>query len=264
MKAKVSLYVGDCLEIAQGNALNREAPFQLIMFSTPYPRTLGFKTSVQNYVDYWLVKRIGALIPLLKQDTGVMVQNIWFPRREDGFYDSRIFQIVRMYEFMGLKLIEPYIWDKKNAPPAGNHEKYDRNQWEFVFAFATSPDYTYHKFRRPYADKTIGKANSGNMRKPDLSGRLAGGHSRLHPEGAAQGNILSYSSSGDQGRPRIKDRVYPRGLAERLILQFSDPGDNVLDPFCGSGTTLLMAAQNGRYDTGIVSNKKNMKDARER
>ena len=224
-------------------------PFDLALFSTPYPSMLGWNVKVNDYLTYWLPEKLSH-ITMDMSNKSVIIQNIWFPRLKYGGYDNRIFKIPDIYSQAGWNLEETLIWDKKNAPPSGNMKRHDHNEWEFVFVFAQEPGYTYHKFRQPYAKKTVGKAATGNMRKPDLNGKLAGGHSNLHPEGAAQGNILRYSPSGDQGRPRIKGRVFPRGLAERLILQYSNPGDIVYDPFCGSGTTLIMATANGRQAVG--------------
>ena len=44
---------------------------------------------------------------------------------------------------------------------------------------------------------------------------------------------------------------YPAELAYRLIRMFSFTGDTVLDPFMGTGTTLLEAANSGRNGIGI-------------
>ena len=44
---------------------------------------------------------------------------------------------------------------------------------------------------------------------------------------------------------------YPLELAERLIRMFSFVGDTVLDPFLGTGTTTVAAANNGRNSVGI-------------
>jgi site-specific DNA-methyltransferase (adenine-specific) len=38
----------------------------------------------------------------------------------------------------------------------------------------------------------------------------------------------------------------PEELVRRLVLASSDPGDLVVDPFCGSGTTPVVAAATGR------------------
>ncbi|MDR2123762.1 MAG: site-specific DNA-methyltransferase, partial [Desulfovibrio sp.] len=42
-------------------------------------------------------------------------------------------------------------------------------------------------------------------------------------------------------------------LLERIVLASSSSGDTVLDPFCGSGTTLYVAQKLGRRWVGIDS-----------
>ena len=44
---------------------------------------------------------------------------------------------------------------------------------------------------------------------------------------------------------------FPEKLANRLIRMFSFVGDTVLDPFLGSGTTMVAAAKVGRHSIGV-------------
>ncbi len=69
--------------------------------------------------------------------------------------------------------------------------------------------------------------------------------------------------------PKAKERVgYPTQkpvlLLERIIELGTDPGDLVLDPFCGSGTTLVAAQLLGRRCIGIDSSEEAVKITQER
>jgi len=57
---------------------------------------------------------------------------------------------------------------------------------------------------------------------------------------------------------------FPATLAERLIRLFSFAGDTVLDPFCGTGSTLLAAVSTGRNSIGNEIESTYLKLARER
>jgi tRNA/tmRNA/rRNA uracil-C5-methylase (TrmA/RlmC/RlmD family) len=52
-----------------------------------------------------------------------------------------------------------------------------------------------------------------------------------------------------QGEPR--STPFPMELATRLVRMFSFTGDTVLDPFCGSGTTMIAALRTGRNSIGV-------------
>jgi len=44
---------------------------------------------------------------------------------------------------------------------------------------------------------------------------------------------------------------FPLELANRLVRMFSFVGDSILDPFCGTGTTMLAAMKAGRHSIGV-------------
>ena len=57
---------------------------------------------------------------------------------------------------------------------------------------------------------------------------------------------------------------YPLELADRLVRMFSFHGDTVLDPFVGTGTTLVAAAKAGRNSIGVEIDPTYAKMARDR
>jgi site-specific DNA-methyltransferase (adenine-specific) len=56
----------------------------------------------------------------------------------------------------------------------------------------------------------------------------------------------------------------PEYLLERIILASTEPGAVILDPFCGSGTTGVVAVRYGRNFIGIDSEETYAKIAKDR
>jgi site-specific DNA-methyltransferase (adenine-specific) len=71
---------------------------------------------------------------------------------------------------------------------------------------------------------------------------------------------IAPTSSERVGYPTQK----PLALLRRIVQLASNVGDAVLDPFCGSGTTLVAAQQLGRHWIGIDSNPQAIAIARRR
>lgn len=68
----------------------------------------------------------------------------------------------------------------------------------------------------------------------------------------------------DNSTPKVHPTQKPVPLLERLIEIFTDKGDVVIDPCCGSGSTLLAAAQMGRRAYGFEIKKEFYKAAKEK
>jgi hypothetical protein len=56
---------------------------------------------------------------------------------------------------------------------------------------------------------------------------------------------------GFNAHPRLHPNEKPASLLRKLVLLLTDEGDTIIDPFCGSGTTLRAAKDLGRKAIGI-------------
>jgi DNA modification methylase len=110
-----------------------------------------------------------------------------------------------------------------------------------ILVYAKSRDYTFNAdaVREPYSPNTIATFKSspkaGFGKVPDLErGKV--------PEDWWYFPVVARLHGERTGYPTQK----PESLLERIILASSNKGDLVADFFCGSGTTALVAARNGR------------------
>lgn len=86
----------------------------------------------------------------------------------------------------------------------------------------------------------------GGYRKPSICSRLLSIIPEdQHREWFRQIWTITGASTKDHPAP------YPTSLATRLVRMFSFVGDSVIDPFVGTGTTMLAAANTGRNSIGV-------------
>lgn len=86
---------------------------------------------------------------------------------------------------------------------------------------------------------------------------------RYHPAGSKPGDVWDILPESSQGRT-AHFAAFPPDLCRIPILATTPPGGLVLDPFCGTGTTLLVAAALGRRGLGIELSRTYAALARER
>jgi len=68
-------------------------------------------------------------------------------------------------------------------------------------------------------------------------------------------NVLRHAVNAERGaKPHPSTK--PEPLMAELVMLFTDQGDTILDPFLGSGTTLVAAKRLGRKGIGIELNEK--------
>lgn len=109
-------------------------------------------------------------------------------------------------------------------------------------------------FRKPYASRT------GFLRyEHEQAFLLAKGRPALPAD--PPGDVLDrWQYTGNRLHPTQK----PVSVLKPLIAAFSPPGGVVLDPFCGSGSTLVAAQQEERRFIGIELDENHHATARER
>lgn len=121
------------------------------------------------------------------------------------------------------------IWHKSSGIPTGEKNIVDRH--EYVLVFAKTEDFAVDQERfAAYADYKNETMNGG-----------------------AFWNINR--KAGSVGKKYIHPAIYPNELVARILNVASDAGELVLDPFLGSGTSLIAAVQNGRRFVGYEYNE---------
>lgn len=84
-----------------------------------------------------------------------------------------------------------------------------------------------------------------------------------HPEGSKPGDVWDILPEDTQKRTE-HFAPYPEDLCRLPILATCPPDGIVLDPFCGTGTTMLVAHSLGRKSIGIDISKEYLQTAEER
>lgn len=137
-------------------------------------------------------------------------------------------------------------------------------RWAIVFSDAE----TTHRWRSSLTAFGMRYVRTGAWVKPDAMPQMSGDRPSVGFEPCTITHAQGRMRWNGGGRPALwtygtvktnrPDHPCPKpeGLMRQMINQFSDLGEMILDPFVGSGTTLLAAKQLGRKAIGIEVEEK--------
>lgn len=210
------------------------------LIATDPPFGTGRRRTLQaSYEDAWesretylafLRPRLEAMHRVLKSTGSLMLH-----------LDARaIFDVKPILDqiFGDKQFINEIIWHYTGG---GRAKRYFSRKHDTLLWYAKGRQWTFNinAVREPYRP-TSGYARGG------ITSR-SGKHYGPHPDGTPVDDvweipIVNPLSAERCGYPTQK----PERLLERIILALSNPGDLVVDPFCGSGTTAVVAERTGR------------------
>lgn len=146
------------------------------------------------------------------------------------------------------------IWAKPNPMPESVTDRPTKAH-EYLFLFAKSPRYYYdhEAIAEAFADDRMCASGAVSSKFADAASMRADGGLTSAPTRDAR-NKRTVWTVATQPFPGSHFAVYPPELIRPCILAGSRRGDTVLDPFSGSGTTGMVATQEGRRYVGIDLN----------
>ena len=141
-------------------------------------------------------------------------------------------------------------WSNSQRNPLPSHQT--------LFFYSRTDDYQYHQIFDDYSPATnvdqILQRRERDEHGKAVYARDERGHviNDGHKKGVPIADVWDIPLLNPKARERVGYPTQkPMLLLERIITLVTSPGDLVLDPFCGSGTTLLAAEFLGRNSMGI-------------
>lgn len=232
------IYHGDCASIM---ATWPDDCIDLTVTSPPYDnlRTYnGYKFDFEAIAQQlYRVTKVGGVVVWVVADATVDGSETFTSLRQALYFR----------DVCGFNAHDTMIY-AKDAPQFPDTNRY-ANVCEYMFVFSKGAIKTFNPIR-DRVNKSYGRKVTGTDReKNGVTRRKSCYGQDIYKFGARFNFWEIKTSKGNEstGHPA----QFPEALARDHIISWSNPGDLVLDPMCGSGTTLKMAKELGRDFIGI-------------
>lgn len=143
-------------------------------------------------------------------------------------------------------------------PGGGLSKRRFARKHDIILFYTKTGDYTFNPdaVRQPYSEKSLAHVSKTSVGLKTQSHNRRGGRDYgpvyLNPAGKHPDDVWHIPALAEASKERTGYATQkPLALLELIVKASSNPGDVVLDPFCGSGTTLIAADRLGRRWVGI-------------
>lgn len=252
MEIRTDLYLGDCkekLKLIQDNSVD------LIFTSPPYAdqrRNTYGGIHPDKYVEWFLPISL-QLFRVLKP-TGTFILNIK-EKVVNGERSTYVIELILEMRKQGWLWTEEFIWHKKNSYP-GKWPNRFRDAWERLLQFNKSRKFNMYQNQVMVPMGEWAKTRLRKLSETDKirdNSKVGSGFGKkisnwLNREKVYPTNVLHLATECSN---KNHSAAFPEELPEWFIKLFTKEYDTVLDPFMGSGTTLIVANRMKRHSIGI-------------
>lgn len=252
MEVKTEIFLGDCKEILKQLSDNT---VDLIFTSPPYAdqrKNAYGGIHPDDYVE-WFLPITNELLRVLKP-TGTFVLNIK-EKVVEGERSTYVLELILALRKQGWLWTEEFVWHKKNCYP-GKWSNRFRDSWERLLQFNKTKKFNMYQdeVKVPIGDWAKGRlknlSETDKIRDNAKNGSGFGknisnwvGKETVYPT-----NVIHLAT---ECQNKNHPAAFPESLPEWFVKLFTKEGDTVLDPFAGSGTTLMVSQKMKRNAIGI-------------
>lgn len=228
---------GDCRELLQGLP---DRSIDLVVTSPPYAmkRKKLYQGVPEEEYPEWIGGIAKELHRVLK-DTGSFVLNL----KEHVSGGVRLPYVMKsVAEIAGIfRWTDTFVWVKTNPFPTGNQKRL-KDGFEYCYWFTKTKDYKF--FVDNVMVRSTSKWLASEKRRKNREAHVTKNGSgmtmrrRIAEDMVRPSNVITMATDTTN---HVHPATFPIGLPMFFIKAMTEEGDVVLDPFAGSGTTLVAA-----------------------